>query len=108
MKRKQSRLVPSCDSLSDLDGLVTAIAAASPPARRGFTRFDQVNQFVGASEADANIGFMARLLTLCSLPGNNPDNRFQYVRRNAPYQLYLIAGGGNKLPYGSLPRLLLA
>ena len=30
------------------------------------------------------------------------------LRRNSSYQLYMIAGGGNKLPYGSLPRLLLA
>ena len=67
-----------------------------------------MNQLVGASEADPDLGFMARLLALCSLPRTNPGNRLQYVRRNGPYQLYMIAGGGNKLPYGSLPRLLLA
>ena len=27
---------------------------------------------------------------------------------NGPYTLYMVAGGGNKLPYGTLPRLLLA
>ena len=34
------------------------------PARRRhhFTRFDQVNQLVGASEADPDMGFIARLL----------------------------------------------
>ena len=25
-----------------------------------------------------------------------------------PYTLYMISGGGNKLPYGNIPRLLLA
>ena len=35
-------------------------------------------------------------------------NRHQYKRVNGPYKLIMIAGGDNKLPYGSLPRLLLA
>ena len=51
---------------------------------------------------------MARLLALCSLPRTNPGNRQQYVRRNGPYTLYMTATGGVKLPYGNLPRLLLA
>ena len=67
-----------------------------------------MGQLVGASEADADLGFMARLLTLCSLPRTNPGNRLQYKRVNGPYQLYMIAGGGNKLPFGNIPRLLMA
>ena len=51
---------------------------------------------------------MARLLALCSLPRTNPGNRLQYVRRNGPYTLYMNATGGVKLPYGNIPRLLLA
>ena len=47
-----------------------------------FTRFDQVNQLVSASEADADLGFMARTMALCSLPRTNPGNRKEYVRRN--------------------------
>ena len=54
------------------------------------------------------MGFMARLLTLCSLPRTNPGTRLQYKRQNGPYKLIMIAGGDNKLPYGNLPRLLLA
>ena len=61
-----------------------------------------------ASEADPDLGFMARLMALCSLPRTNPGNRLQYIRRNGPYSLVMIAGGLNKLPYGNLPRLLLA
>ena len=38
-----------------------------------------MTQFVGASEADAEIAFMARLLALCSLPRTNPGNRVRYV-----------------------------
>ena len=39
---------------------------------------------------------------------SNPGNRLQYKRVNGPFTLYMVAGGGNKLPYGNLPRLILA
>ena len=51
---------------------------------------------------------MARLLALCSLPRSNPGNRTQYKRVNGPYTLYMNTTADNKLPYGNLPRLLLA
>ena len=85
-----------------------ALCESSSQARRHFTRFDQVEQLVRASEADPDLGFMGRLMTLCSLLRANPGNRFQYKRVNGPYTLYMIAGGGDKLPFGSLSRLLLA
>ena len=108
MQRQRGELVPIGDTLADLDGPVKAIRDATPQSLHHFTLSDQVNQLVGASEAEADRGFMGRMMALCSLPRTNPGNRLQYVRRNGPYQLYMIAGGGNKLPYGSLPRLLLA
>ena len=40
------------------------IREASPQALHHFTQADQVNQLVGASEADPDLGFMARLLAL--------------------------------------------
>ena len=83
------------------------------PARRGgqarhFTTLDQVTQLVEARDADPEIGFMARLLALCSLPRTDPKQRIQYVRRNGPYSLHMTATGSAKLPYGNIPRLLLA
>ena len=84
------------------------LSQMTPQARHHYTRFDQVDQLVGASEADPDIGFMARLLSLCSLPRTDPGDRTQYKRTNGPYTLYMIAGGGNQLPYGSLPRLILS
>ena len=84
------------------------IQEASPQAAYHFTRLDQVDQLVEASEGDPDTGFMARLITLCSLPRTNPGNRLQYIRRNGPYTLGMIAGINNKLPYGNIPRLLLA
>ena len=70
---------------------------------------DQVNALVAARFDDPDVGFMARLLALCSLPRTDPGNRDRYVRRNGPFTLIMIAGGEiPKLPYGTLPRLLLA
>ena len=107
MPRKRDGLVPVAEALADLPGPVQAIRP-SPPARRGFTRFDQVDQLIEAREADPDLGFIARTMALCSLPRSNPGNRKEYKRVNGPFTLYMVAGGGNKLPYGNLPRLLLA
>ena len=85
-----------------------ALRASSPQTRRHFTRFDQVNQLVGASEADPDLGFMARLMALCSLPRANPGRRLQYKRINGPYTLIMTAVGKTGLPFGNLSRLLLA
>ena len=108
MQRKRDDLIPVGEVLSDLGGPVKAIREASPRALHHFTRFDQVNQLVSASEADPALGFMARTMALCSLPRTNPGNRLQYKRVNGPYRLYMQAGPETKLPYGNLPRLILA
>ena len=107
MQRQRDELVPIAEVIADLSGPVQALREASPQARHHFTRFDQVNQLVSASEADPDLGFMARMMVLCSLPRTNPGNRHQYKRQNGPYTLYMFAGR-DKLPYGNLPRLLLA
>ena len=60
MQRQRGKLVPISDAFSDLNGAVKAIRDATPQALHHFTRFDQVNQLVRASEADADLGFMAR------------------------------------------------
>ena len=108
MQRQRNGLVPIGDALSDLGGPVQTLRETPPPAQRGFTLADQVNQLVEASEADPDLGFMARTMALCSLPRTNPGNRHQYKRVNGPYTLYMTVTGGNKLPFGNLPRLLLA
>ena len=108
MAHRRGELVPIAEALADLPGPVQALRKTPPPARRGFTVADQVNQLVSASEADADLGFMARLMALCSLPRTNPGNQTRYVRRNGPYALVMNAGGLSKLPFGNFPRLLLA
>ena len=72
MQRKRGELVPIGEAFGDLDGPVKARREASPQALHHFTLSDQVNALVGASEADPDLGFMARLLALCSLPRTKP------------------------------------
>ena len=108
MERKRDGLVHIGNVFSNPDGPVKALREASPQARHHFTRFSQVDRLVGASEADPDMGFMARLLALCSLPRTNPGNQKEYRRVNGPYTLYMNTTAGNKLPFGSIPRLLLA
>ena len=108
MERQRGELVPIGDALADLGGPVKAIREASPQALHHFTQADQVNQLVSASEADPDMGFMARMMALCSLPRTNPGNRHRYVRRNGPYKLIMYSSGETKLPFGNFPRLILA
>ena len=109
MEHKRDGLGSIGEVFSGPSGLLKkALRSASPQPHHYFTQADQVNQLVEASEADPEMGFMARLMALCSLPRTNPGDRKEYKRVNGPYKLYMIAGGGNKLPYGNLPRLLLA
>ena len=103
MQRQRDGLVPIGDALSDLGGPVQALRETPPPARRGFTLADQVNQLVSASEADQS-GLHGAADGALLPARTNPGNRIRYKRVNGPYTLYMTAGGGNKLPYGNLPR----
>ena len=108
MQRKQGGLVPVGEVFDGLDGPVKALREATPQALHHFTQADQVDQLVSASEADPDLGFMARTMALCSLPRTNPGNRKEYKRVNGPLTLIMLSSSKTKLPYGNLPRLLLA
>ena len=107
MQRARGELVPIGEVVSGLDD-VPAIRDDSPQARHSFTVADQVDRLVSASETDPDRGFMARTMALCSLPRSNPGNRHQYKRVNGPFTLVMSTGGLYKLPFGNLPRLILA
>ena len=107
MPRKQgsaAALLPDLPERSTDPGHIQALRRNS----RTFTLADQVNRLVGASETTPDRGFLGRTIALCSLPRSNPGNRHQYKRVNGPYKLIMIAGGDNKLPFGTNPRLILA
>ena len=96
------------EALSGPSRPARAIPAASPQARRSFTQAHQISRLLAAREADPDRGFMARTMALCSLPRSNPGNRHQYKRVNGPFTLVMSTGGLYKLPFGNLPRLILA
>ena len=107
VKRKADGLKPIREVLDLLPVPVKSLQPA-PQALHHFTQVDQVNTLVEAREADPDMGFMARLMALCSLPRTNPGDRLQYKRVNGPFTLVIFTSGETKLPYGSIPRLLLA
>ena len=80
--------------------------AMTTDGRRHFSLFKQVGQLVSASEAEAELAFMHRLMALCSLPRTDPGDAKEFTRVNGPVALGMIAGLHNKLPYGNIPRLL--
>ena len=95
-------------SSAALDGPVKAIREASPQARHHFTLADQVNPACFGQRSGPRSRLHGADDGACSLPRTNPGNRIRYTRQNGPYTLYMTAGGGNKLPFGNLPRLLMA
>ena len=97
-----------------LPGILDRVAPEPPSksvtaqSRHHYTTGKQIDALVAIAQNSPEMGFMTRLLTLCSLPRTDPGNRLQYKRETGPYKLVMIAGGDNRLPYGTLPRLLLA
>ena len=48
------------------------------PIRPGLAR--QIGQLIEARDADPELGFMARMMVLCSLPRRDPGKTAQYGR----------------------------
>ena len=74
--------------LGDIAGAVDlpngrALTTATPKALHHFTRLDQIDQLVDASETDADLGFGSQL---------------RYIRRNGPYTLAMTAGVNKNCP----------
>jgi hypothetical protein len=115
-KRDEDRgLVRAGDLLPGFEGLAPVLQevkqtkALTPQGRHHFNQLRQIDALVQIGEDQSpDMGFMTRLLTLCSLPRTDPGSRLQYLRQNGPYTLAMIAGANNKLPFGNIPRLLLA
>ena len=66
---------------------------------------------LGPAKRSPPIGFMARLMALCSAcPERNPrETGKEYANVvNGPYTLVMTAGYQQKLPFGNIPRLLIA
>ena len=90
-------------------GLPSDEPPQTPQRLYHFTLDDQITALVTARQSDPEMGFLMRMVALCSLPRTDPGRRERYVRRNGPWRLIMVAGGEQgRLPYGILPRLILA
>ena len=61
----------------------------------------------GAALDAGELGFMARAMTLCTLPHSRPKEQ-EFTRKNGNYTMSMVAPKAIGLPYGTIPRLLLA
>ena len=68
-QQRRGGFVPIGELAGTLPGIVPRGRAMTAQTRHHLTMLRQVNQLIEASEAEPDIGFMARLLALCSLPG---------------------------------------
>ena len=101
---KHDKDTEACQDMNDKSK--PALSLVTPQARHHSSRLDQIDRLIRAADDTEDVGYMARLLALCSLPRTDPGNRLQYKRGNGPYKLVIIAGGDTKLPFGHIPTLL--
>ena len=89
--RRISDLLPLADLLPGFEILGGEPPGAIPNSltvqgKHHFTRTKQVDALMGIGEDPTpDLGFMGRLLTLCSLPRTDPGNRLQYKLQKVPY-----------------------
>ncbi len=83
-------------------------ALTPPPEDPHYTQQGQIVQLFDIRNQTYDIGFIARLLTLATMPHSNPGDADNYTRFNGDYKLVMRRGEDTKLPYGSYPRLVLA
>ena len=103
MQRQRGELVPIGEVVSGLDDVpVKALREASPQARHHFTRADQVNQLVGASEADPDRGLHGAHDGAVQPAPHQPRQPASVCpsAQRPVHALVMTAGGGNKLPFG--------
>ncbi|HTF71410.1 MAG TPA: replication protein RepA [Edaphobacter sp.] len=73
-----------------------------------YTQQGQLVRLFDIRNQSQDIGFIARLLTLATMPHSNPGDAENYTRINGDYKFVMRRGEDTKLPYGSYPRLVLA
>ena len=105
MERKRDGFV----TIGDVAGAVQlssgrGLTPVAPDAPRHFTKLDQVDQFVRASEAEPMSGSWRGCSRYagCGVPISATGA--STGGSNGPFRLYMQAGPETKLPYGNLPR----
>ena len=70
----------------------------TPQSFHHWTLARQVDHLITAREAEPDLGFMVRLMALCSLPRTNPGRRIQYKRVNGPLHPHYDGDGQRQTP----------
>ena len=99
---------PLSDVLTEERRLSRGLHRLAAAEQRELKRPKRAGQRSKAETSHSEVAFMARLLTLCALPRRSRGDERQYMRRNGPYAMIVTATGQPGLPFGTLPRLLLA
>ena len=73
--------IPAALPGSGPGGPPTRREAATPAPRAGhWTRDDQIDSLIRVADREPDVGFMVRLLALCTLPRTDPGTLTHYVR----------------------------
>jgi hypothetical protein len=79
-----------------------------PSSDREWSKHDALVE-IGEGNAPPELGFMARMMVLCTLPHSDPgEDVREFSRQNGKYELIVQAGPKKKLPSGSYPRLIIS
>ena len=109
MQRQRGGLVPLGEVIADLPGPVQALRDASPQAQRSLYPGRPGKPACQRPRSGRRSRFHGRAQwrsAACRAP--TPATGLQYKRVNGPFKLIMTATGDHKLPFGNLPRLLLA
>lgn len=107
--RQEARLVRLEETRESRDHVGdTTPLPATPQGLYHWEQSDQIAALTEARLAEAEPSFMMRLLALCSLPRTDPGNASQYTRTNGRFELVMARSARPGLPYGTVPRIVLA
>ncbi len=103
-----SEILPGMEALVPVIKQIDESKALTKQGRSHFTACNSDPSPCGMGEAQYRHGLHGPSAYLVFLAAHRPRKPLQYKRQNGPYKLVMIAGGDNKLPFGNMPRLLLA
>jgi hypothetical protein len=94
--------------MDDLNESLDNLFDHLPSTEREWKKHDALID-IGDGNSPAELGYMARIMVLCTLPHSDPGDDVQlFKRQNGKFRLYIQAGAETPLPYGTYPRLLFA
>lgn len=110
--KEREQALPGRATKTTSSGRIDDSGGAATPKARPKSRLAKLVQEARAIEAEAAmeagaIGYMARALVLATMPHRRREGP-EFTRRNGKFTMSLLAPSHVGLPYGSVPRLLVA